>query len=84
MPRVSLDGADNGVGVVDWRKQSFLELMSQLFSDLEFSTGSEARYRIPGGTMIVQFNFVHSGVPRLEKTTSKDISSGYSHEACQR
>ena len=70
--------------VSNWREQSFLELMSQLFSDLEFSTGSEARYRIPGGTMIVQFNFVHSGVPRLEKTTSKDISSGYSHEACQR
>jgi len=83
VPRVSLDGADNGVGVVDWRKQSFLELMSQLFSDLEFSTGSEARYRIPVGTMIVQFNFVHSGCP-VWREDLKDISSGCSHDACQR
>ena len=44
--------------------------MSQLFSDLEFSTGSEARYRIPVGTMIVQFNFEHSGLA-FGGTTSK-------------
>jgi hypothetical protein len=45
--------------------------MSQLFSDLQFSTGSEARYRIPIGAMIVLFNFEHNRLLRLEGTTSK-------------
>ena len=45
----------------EWREQSFLELMSQLFRDLDFSIGSEAGYRIPLGAMIVQFNLEHSG-----------------------
>ena len=47
--------------------------MSQLFNDLEFSISSEARYRIPVGSMIVQFNFEHSAVPRLEGGTTSKI-----------
>jgi hypothetical protein len=44
--------------------------MSQLFSERDFSIGSEARYPIPMGTMIVQFNLDHNGLLRLEGTTS--------------
>ena len=58
--------------------------MSQLFGDLEFSTGSEARYRIPIGAMIVQFNLEHNGLLRFGRNDLKDVSSGYSHVACQR
>jgi hypothetical protein len=45
--------------------------MSQLLSDLDFSIGSEARYRILIGAMIVQFNLEHNGLLRLEGTISK-------------
>ena len=66
----------------EWREQSFLELMSQLFRDLDFSIGSEAGYRIPLGAMIVQFNLEHNELVRLDGTTQRRI--GYSHVACQR
>ncbi len=46
---------------------AFLESMSQLFRDLNFGAGSEARRRIPVGAMIVQFNLEHSGLLPLEK-----------------
>ena len=58
--------------------------MSQLFGDLEFSTGSEARYRIPIGAMIVQFNLEHNRLIHLGRNDFKDVSSGYLHVACQR
>lgn len=45
--------------------------MSQLFGDLDFSTGGEAGYRIPIGAMIVQFNLEHNGLLRLDGSTSK-------------
>lgn len=45
--------------------------MSQLFRDLDFGTGSEARHRIPVGAMIVQFNLDHSGLLPLEEMISK-------------
>jgi len=48
--------------------------MSQLFSDLDVSTGSEARYRIRIGAIIVQFNLEHSGLVRLDRTTSRRIA----------
>ncbi len=44
--------------------------MSQLFCDLEFSTCSEARYRILIGAMIVQFNLEHNGLLRLGRNDS--------------
>ena len=53
-----------------WREQSFLELMSQLFSNLDFSIGSEARYPILIGAMIVQFNLEHNRLLRSEGTIS--------------
>ena len=56
--------------------------MSQLLSDLDFGTGSEARYRIPIAARIVQFNLEHNELVRLDGTTQRRI--GYSHVACQR
>jgi hypothetical protein len=47
--------------------------MSQLFSDLDFSTASEARYRIPIGGIVVQFNLEHNGLVRLDGTTQRRI-----------
>ena len=51
--------------------------MSQLLSDLDFGTGSEARYRIPIAARIVQFNLEHNELVRLDGTTQRRI--GYSH-----
>jgi len=45
--------------------------MSQLFSDFDFSTGSETRYCIPIFAMLVQYNLEHNRLLRLEGTTSK-------------
>ena len=59
-----------------WREQAFLELMSQLFRDLDFGTGSEARHRIRVGAMIVQFNLEHIGLLRLGEMTSKTRRPG--------
>jgi len=47
--------------------------MSQMFSDLDFSRGSEARFRTPITDIIVHFNLRHNGngstskerIPRL-------------------
>ena len=49
--------------------------MSQLFSDLNFSTGSEARCPIPIDAMIVQFNLEHDRRLRSEETTLKTYRS---------
>jgi hypothetical protein len=45
--------------------------MSQLFRDLDFGTGSEARHRIPVRAMIVQVNLEHSGCFLWEEMTKK-------------
>jgi hypothetical protein len=48
--------------------------MSQLFRDLDFGTGGEARHRIPVGAMIVQFNLEHSGLLPLEERPQRLVA----------
>ena len=55
-------------------------MMSQLFRDLDFGTGSEPRHRImPVGAVVVLFNLEHGGLLK----GLKDAAPDYMQVSCQ-